>query len=336
MEGAIKLLDFLKVTDWPKSWKNEGHVSDAMRKNCIESTKRLLSDILVRMKTGANVFAPEDMHVMGYAANGKLTVQLYSDASEQHDSPDNLWNSGACKLVIPIGANKAETSNAALFVGSENVCVGEDLMESLNYFNSEKIFQIPKEGTANKIPVSQVIDMEPTAELVLSLWRKVDKTEQEKFLDVGRWMFNRMSSLLKYAAGPNSSNRFDQNKTYMMFHVNDWYGEYVPGIWIMDMKTDMPLFAIIPYRLYDAVNPLQTDVYSSENCFSAPVVTGRWQEVRAYFGRKSSKCPRGKIMRRPDAFSDDEPDNGSAPETPRRHGDVLKRVPRKRRAARGA
>lgn len=290
MEDAIKLLDLLKVTDWPKGWHNEGHISDTLRKNCIESTKRLLSGILERMKTGVNVFVPGNMYVMGYAANNQLTVQLYSDASEQHNSPSDLWNSGVCKLVIPIDANKVETSRTALFIGSENVCVGEDLVESLNYFNSAANFQIPKDGKINKIPISQIIDMDPTAELVLSLWYKVDEEKQEKFLDVGRWMFNRMSSLLKYAAGPNSPNRFDQNKTYMMFNVKNWNGKYVPRVGIMDMETDKPLFVIMPYRLYDPVNPLQADVASSENEFSAPVVTGQWQKVRAYFGWKNSRC----------------------------------------------
>lgn len=290
MEDAIKLLDLLKIADWPKGWRNEGHISDTSRKNCIESTKRVLSDILERMKTGVKAFVPENMYVMGYAANDQLTVQLYSDASEKHNSPSDLWNSVVCKLVIPIVSNKAETSMTALFVGSENICVGEDLAESLNYFNSASYFQIPKKGKTNKMPISQVIDMEPTAELVLSLWHNVDEEKQEKFLDVGRWMFNRMSSLLKYAAGPNSPNRFDQNKTYMMFNVKSLGNEYVPRVGIMDMETDQPLFVIIPYRLYDSADPLRADVASSENNFSSPVLTGQWQEVRAYFGWKNSKC----------------------------------------------
>lgn len=291
MSEAVRLSDFLKNPEWKDNWKNSGYLSERTKQSAVALLARLHEDIISRMEKGEISYRPENVFIFNYAVaseendNQLLISQLYTDENEKHNSFKDIWSSSVIRLQMEIIDEVIYIEGSKMHVGNENVLVAECLSEVLDYFNNAANLHIPKEGV-NKIPLSEIVDMEPTADLILSLWHNLDNEKHEKFLDVGRWMLNRISSLVKYAMGKDSPNRFDPKNTYLMFNVKDWYGKYVPRIGIMDMKTDKPLFAIIPYDLTDSVNPLCGIVASAENNFSKPIVKGTWTQIRAYFGWK--------------------------------------------------
>lgn len=292
MGNAVRLSDFLRSPEWNGDWMNSGYLSERSRECAMRALRRIHDDIVSRARGGNDLYNPESFFIFNFIipsedGSGSLLIsQIYTDENEKHESSSEVWSSSAFRLQIEIIDEVIYTERSRMYAGDGDTLVADGLSSILEHFNGPCDPCFSSERGKERVPLSEIVDMEPTEDLVLSLWRNIDDNDKDKFLDVGMWMLNLMSSLVKYAMGKDSPGRFDPKSTYLMFSVKSWCGKYIPRIGVIDMKTDAPLFVIIPYDLTDPVNPLRGIVASVENNLSRPIMKGNWTKIRAYFGWK--------------------------------------------------
>lgn len=133
------------------------------------------------------------------------------------------------------------------------------------------------------MPISKLMLLEPTADLVLRLWHKVPE-DQGYAVEMGKSLFNLFKSIYQFMKSTGNIKLFDPGKCYMIFVESSYNGTKYRKIGIVNISNNKPQYVIIPEMLYDSKNPTMAAVSSATNKFQTEIIKGTLADVRAFFG----------------------------------------------------
>ena len=95
---------------------------------------------------------------------------------------------------------------------------------------------------------------------------------------------NKTTRLARCLKSIVDTDRFNIDKTCVFFRNNEpLNGKRYDSISVCDIKTDEVLFCIIPTNTNSGDEKRQSEVWGKENNFECPLVSGTWDDVKAFF-----------------------------------------------------
>lgn len=96
-------------------------------------------------------------------------------------------------------------------------------------------------------------------------------------------LINKGVALIKKLKTISKSNKFDNEKTYILFKNNcPCVGNLYDDFRICDIETQDVIYTVIPKSGFKKDNG-EAQVWGKENDFKEPIISGTWKEIKNWF-----------------------------------------------------
>lgn len=163
----------------------------------------------------------------------------------------------------------------------------QDLISSLS--GNDEFLKLRKNERGHVInPISSVLSMEPTGDLILQLWHG-EPQDQQFAIEIGKKFFGYAKEICESMLAGGNRDLFDPDKCYIVFVESEYNHKSFWKIGIVDIETGDPMFTIIPQLLYDKERPHSAVIAGYINSFKKPLLQGTIADIISFFRNRAEK-----------------------------------------------